>query len=468
MSSSISPWFLQQITYMGQPVAGGSLTFYVGGSTALLKTIFYDVGMTTPAPNPLTLDGSGTAPTYFLDTGYYNVVVKSAAGVQLYNRDYVQGANASTGDHKSMVSSNDTTPAFLGNKILPGAGMYSTTLNPGDNEVLELSSEGKFAINGADTDINYFANKVVNSPTVTWNTSDVGGGSLATQPNVDINAVQTYKVKTDNGDTQPTALFDKLENSATVTWTLDTNADGFGFHAVKANVIAGAGSDGKVYVSGTDTTRGYLATKLAFDTNTMSTYVSGTDEILHVSALTSGSIGTQGQSATLQIASADQTVSPAVIGTYSELVTRFSPYVDQNVSLLGTLFNTYLIQGTTAGTLRFTLRNSSGYLIGYSTLLTNPTNASFLSTGFEVLQIPGVSPTPLVHTRLSCANYYYLGVLFNTSDFNYPGTLIQQNYNIQPWVAGKFDNLGATPTNQLTPAMGSESKMRVFIELIGG
>lgn len=45
---------------------------------------------------------------------------------------------AGSGDHKVDVTGADTTPGFLGSKLLVGAGLSLTTLNPGANEQLRI------------------------------------------------------------------------------------------------------------------------------------------------------------------------------------------------------------------------------------------------------------------------------------------------------------------------------------------
>lgn len=79
MSGLNSPWFLQQFRDVnGAPLAGGKLYFYVAGSTTLPKNVYVDFACTTPYSQPVVLDGSGSAPEYFMESGLYKVLVRSS------------------------------------------------------------------------------------------------------------------------------------------------------------------------------------------------------------------------------------------------------------------------------------------------------------------------------------------------------------------------------------------------------
>lgn len=885
--SNLPSFLLQFFDDSGKPLSGGKLYTYVAGSTSIPKPTYTDYQKTIVASNPIILDATGRpAPIYMIDGAGYNFVLKSSTDILIDSWDYQFSYGGFTDDHKTQVDINDTTPGFLGDKLVPGQDISFTLVNPAGNEKLSLDTKGYVAVNSNDTSKNYLTNKLLSSTTINMTSQDIGAGNNVMYPSVNIDAVQTYKVKSNTGDATPGFLSDKLVSSPTInvdatgsTVHFDVNpASLTGDHKVLSDVtdtVAGYLSDKlidsatidvvldnatkklhldviqaqvpgdhKSMVSVTDSTPNYLQTKLlsghaitvtkgtsgsseylsfavdetqlsasmvpkgnaggdlggqypnpqvkqlsgtnydyrvfpAVDqfnipitttnikasmaikngrglsmmidsggyisfskdggmtwnmniykltstgywdieygqispgvygwvtfmdsgyifyfvdtganydsnglplqsawvnffytasntiadisynptlnrwyfadsqyglfytttiasgmtttacwvstnqnggtTNELSTgrqcrfdqisgrlwysvtgnatsadwievtsggqplfkalvpsfgsggkglgsaistsyqggvtlfvgdFVFGTTDIsdptkyylisnagtlptfwniasdgtdffattytntnpefyqfyapvvvakrdfvtdyrniaLGETYLTKypgaqvlatdawgriygttmiqpGDLGTKGQSSTMQIAAADQTISPSFLGTYSELIVRFSPYVDQNIKASATNFNTYLIQGSTNGNLRFTLRDSSGYLIGYSQQITNPSNNSFLSSTFQLLQSPGSSPITATNYKLFCSGYYYLGILYNTNDFNFPGTLIQQNYNIQPWVAAKFDNLASiTPVNQLTAGMGSESKVRFFAEIIG-
>lgn len=92
-------WYLEQFTFKGRPVSGGTVEFFVAGSTTTPKNIYYDVDNTVLAPNPITLDASGTMPQIYPEAGLYLVVLRAADGSLLYTRDNVQaGGGGATSD----------------------------------------------------------------------------------------------------------------------------------------------------------------------------------------------------------------------------------------------------------------------------------------------------------------------------------------------------------------------------------
>lgn len=72
----------------GAYLVGGTLTFYVTGTSTLAPT-YSDAGLTTPNPNPITLDSVGKSPTsIFLDPAVvYRVVLKNSSEAVQWDRD---------------------------------------------------------------------------------------------------------------------------------------------------------------------------------------------------------------------------------------------------------------------------------------------------------------------------------------------------------------------------------------------
>ena len=71
----------QYFNPQGEPLAGGKLWFYAGGSFSIDKVTYANNSGTIVNPNPIVLDSSGYLPVnVFLDTGLYNVALTEADG----------------------------------------------------------------------------------------------------------------------------------------------------------------------------------------------------------------------------------------------------------------------------------------------------------------------------------------------------------------------------------------------------
>ena len=79
-------FLLSQVRQVSGPLSGGKVYAYAAGTTTP-KTIWTDRGKTTPAANPYTLDSNGTAALF--GDGLYRFVIKTAAGVTVYDRDNI-------------------------------------------------------------------------------------------------------------------------------------------------------------------------------------------------------------------------------------------------------------------------------------------------------------------------------------------------------------------------------------------
>lgn len=255
--SSTAPFFLQQLTdNSGKPLSGGKLFSYVGGSTNLPKTLYYDKDFTTPCPNPLIADASGTLPQYFLTSGFYKFEVKTSADVLISTRDYVQagGVGSSSSEYKVKTSNSDTTPDFLISKLVPGAGMDVTEV-VGATRQIEIASKGLAKVSMGDS-AGYLDSKFTSSPSITFGTN---GNVLSATVNV--SNVLDYKVKTDSLDTTPAFLVDKFVSTPTISISSENSY-------VKLDVVSSAlTGDHKVFAHFSDTTPGYLDEKIVTDSN---------------------------------------------------------------------------------------------------------------------------------------------------------------------------------------------------------
>lgn len=77
-----------------QPIAGGSITFYDKGTTAL-KNTWSDEELTTLNPNPVDLDAGGRVDTQVWLDGDYSIVIRDSDGQTIAARDITSGQGAS-------------------------------------------------------------------------------------------------------------------------------------------------------------------------------------------------------------------------------------------------------------------------------------------------------------------------------------------------------------------------------------
>lgn len=94
MALSLSPWIRQQFfDNEGSPLAGGFVTFYVAGSTSLLKNTYQDYLGATANENPVELDSSGIAKIF--GAGMYDVTIADYQGNVI---ETVRGVDFGGGD----------------------------------------------------------------------------------------------------------------------------------------------------------------------------------------------------------------------------------------------------------------------------------------------------------------------------------------------------------------------------------
>ena len=81
---------LDQIFDGGSPLANGLLDFYETGGSTVRKTTYADNEETIPNSNPVVIGGDGVVPNVF-GSGSYRLILRTAAGAQLRQRDPVGG-----------------------------------------------------------------------------------------------------------------------------------------------------------------------------------------------------------------------------------------------------------------------------------------------------------------------------------------------------------------------------------------
>lgn len=80
MAGSISLSLSQQFDSLGNPLNGGLLYFFAAGTTNP-QSAFQDFALTIPYPNPITLDGAGRVPPFYLADGQIKIRLTDKFGV---------------------------------------------------------------------------------------------------------------------------------------------------------------------------------------------------------------------------------------------------------------------------------------------------------------------------------------------------------------------------------------------------
>lgn len=105
---------VQQFDSTGAPLAGGLLNFFVAGTVATPQQIFADFGLTTPLPNPLTLDSTGRVPQHWIADGLIHIRLTDSQGLvyvdttmQVLGPSSGGGGGGGTVDPTSIMSTGD-------------------------------------------------------------------------------------------------------------------------------------------------------------------------------------------------------------------------------------------------------------------------------------------------------------------------------------------------------------------------
>lgn len=280
MSGYLTSWFFQQYRLAnGLPNSGGSLTTYAN-QTSIPKSLYYDVDLQNPCPNPLPLDSAGFAPEYYLGLGLYTFVVKDSLGNIIATRDNVAGIlstqdlnsiSATSAAYRVKIDDNDTNPGYLWNKLSATDTIDFT--NTGDKIAINVKNAYKIKGTSSDSTPGYLVDKIGNtstiqlsvsaeklyaeyvgiqpvfedSPTISWITS---GNSVSAS------VIDSGKVKISSGDTLE-YLEDKIQAGSGIVFTQTEDINGKQIHISTTNSTTNAG---KVKVTSADSLE-YLSDK---------------------------------------------------------------------------------------------------------------------------------------------------------------------------------------------------------------
>lgn len=124
MAGSISLSLSQQFDSLGKPLSGGLLYTYAAGTTNP-QSAYQDVALTIPWPNPITLDGAGRVPPFYLADGQIKIRLTDKLGILQVAADnlLVVGSSSGTGTPPSV----DATTLIQTGMILPMYGVGPLT-----------------------------------------------------------------------------------------------------------------------------------------------------------------------------------------------------------------------------------------------------------------------------------------------------------------------------------------------------
>jgi len=146
----------------GDPLALGLLDFYETGGSTVRKTTYADSAETIANANPVVIGGDGVVPNIF-GTGTYRVVVRTAAGAQLRQRDPV-GGDDSLGFGSDWIS----TISYGLAEVVKEDGQYwesQTAANAGNQPSLD----------GGTNWLLFLADVATNTTNIAANTAAIAG-----------------------------------------------------------------------------------------------------------------------------------------------------------------------------------------------------------------------------------------------------------------------------------------------------
>ena len=144
-----SPYFAQQYwdPTTGKPAAAGQLAIYQAGSTTLAN-IYADRAGSIARANPMTLDGQGFAPQYYvqeyqaLDYKAFGAMQPNGSRASIFTAlDVVcaDGSGSGSGsDHKVSVGIGDGAPDFLAGKMVSSESVEVSIVAPGGIQKLSM------------------------------------------------------------------------------------------------------------------------------------------------------------------------------------------------------------------------------------------------------------------------------------------------------------------------------------------
>ena len=156
-------FLLNQMRCFSGSLQGGSAEFFFPGGSTTQQGIYLDQGLTQPAANPYPLSADGTAELF--GSGTYRILIRNAAGVIVYDYDFVEilatntgggggGGTTGNGAVQVLVPTSASGAAYLLNELFPNQYVTRTGDNLG---ALTITQPGSYSIYGGATPRTLFA-----------------------------------------------------------------------------------------------------------------------------------------------------------------------------------------------------------------------------------------------------------------------------------------------------------------------
>ena len=370
---STVPFFYQHFHDLsGKLAAAGSMYVFEAGSP-IPKPIFSDEPMSIPQQNPMALDGNGVAPPWFVGEGLVDIKVYAAplAGAAAPGALIFTALNISG----AGASGQDPFPTPTASGYLyfnETTGIYSWVANPSDHLVSVESGDAA----------GYLGAKLLNSPTVQWTPVAVSPGNYAMQAAIPAEQLAgDHKSMVDATDTTPGYLATKLVAGQAVTLTVENE----GWN----ETLQIASSDHFVGIDANDTTPGFLAAKLQAGSGiTLTTEGSPGNETLQVAA--------QVQNGDRKVVVDSSDTTPAFLGSKLAAGTGITLTVE-NVGGNEEIQIASTIQGADHKVSVDSNDTTPGFLAAKLLAGANVTLSIEGSPGNEQIQIAAAAPTVLDH-----------------------------------------------------------------------
>ncbi|MBO0718177.1 MAG: hypothetical protein J2P55_12675 [Rhizobiales bacterium] len=127
MAGTINLALTQQLDEFGNPLSGGQLFIIQAGTVSTPQNPYQDTALSIVMPNPITLDGAGRIPQFFLADGQIKVRLQDKYGVIKFQQDNLLVIGPSAGGGGGGGSVDPTTVMQTGDMSIK----YDTAIRAG-------------------------------------------------------------------------------------------------------------------------------------------------------------------------------------------------------------------------------------------------------------------------------------------------------------------------------------------------